>query len=84
MPDCAECILIDGSYGTLAGAAKSRINEKTTKQDKLFLISQRPKTPSMARLREPLSPDLTGGAPFKLREAPTGRDRPVWRKSALS
>ena len=36
VPDCAEAILIDGSYGTLAGAAKQRINEKTTKTDKLF------------------------------------------------
>lgn len=83
VPDCAECILDDGSYGTLAGAAKQRINEKTTKKDKLFLISQRPKTPSMGLLREPLPEDLVGGAPFKLAEAPKGREKPCWRKSCL-
>ena len=83
VPDCAECILLDGSYGTLAGAAKQRINEKTTKTDKLFLISQRPKTPSMGVLRQPLPAHMVGGAPFKLAESPTGKDRPVWRKSML-
>jgi len=41
VPDCAECILSEGPYSTLAGAAKLKINEKTTKADKLFLISQR-------------------------------------------
>ena len=69
--------------GTLAGAAKQRINEKTTKTDKLFLISQRPKTPSMGVLRQPLPAHMVGGAPFKLAESPTGKDRPVWRKSML-
>ena len=48
VPDCAEAILIDGSYGTLAGAAKQRINEKTTKTDKLFLIPKRPRWRSYA------------------------------------
>lgn len=83
VPDCAEAILIDGSYGTLAGAAKQRINEKTTKQDKLYLIAQRPKTPSMEILREPLPDHLVGGAPFKLKEVPTGREKACWRKSCL-
>jgi hypothetical protein len=83
VPDCAEAILIDGSYGTLAGAAKQRINEKTTKQDKLYLIAQRPKTPSMGFLRAPLPDNLVGGAPFKLKDAPTGREKPCWRKSCL-
>ena len=81
VPDCAECILIDGSYGTLAGAAKQRINEKTTKQDKLFLIAQRPKTPSMNMLRRPLPADMVGGAPYKLSEKEVRK--PVWRKSCL-
>lgn len=38
VPDCAECILTDGPYATLAGAAKQKILDKTTKEDKVRAI----------------------------------------------
>ena len=84
VPDCAECILAEGPYATLAGAAKLKINEKTSKADKLFLISQRPKTPAMSAVRKP-TPNQA--PPFHVdyesTGSPTRQLRPVWRKQLV-
>lgn len=85
VPDCAECILIDGSYGTLAGQAKTLINEKTSKEDRLYLIDQRPKTPSMADVRKPMpNQDPPFYVNYEKPSSPERQPRPVWRKSALA
>ena len=38
LPDCAECLLEDTPYATLACAARCRILEKTTNADRLYLV----------------------------------------------
>jgi hypothetical protein len=84
VPDCAECILQDGAYGTIAGAAKLRINDKTTKEDKLYLIDQRPTTPFMKDVRKPME---NMKAVYNVDYAPHGsperKGRPVWRKQLV-
>jgi hypothetical protein len=81
VPDCAECILQDGPYGTIAGAAKLRINDKTSKADKLYLIDQRPKTPLLKDIRQPMEGQ---SAPYHMDYEPHGspdrKTRPVWRQ----
>ncbi len=41
----------DNAYGTVAGQAKRKIMEKTTIEDKLFLVDQKPKSKPLAEVR---------------------------------
>lgn len=85
VPDCAECLLEDNSYGTVAGQAKRKIMEKTTIEDKLFLVDQRPKSIPMLEVRKPLPNQK---APFHVdyakRGSPDRRKRSVYLKSCLA
>ena len=82
VPDCAECILAEGPYSTLAGAAKLKINEKTSEADKLFLISQRPKTVAMSQVRQP-APNQAPPFFVDYRRSSPRQVRPVWRKQLV-
>ena len=85
VPDCAEAILSEGPYGTVAGAAKLTINDKTTMRDKLYLVDQRPKTTPMAQVRQP-KPHMK--APYRMdyepRGSPERRPRDVFRHPVIS
>ena len=84
VPDCAECILSDGSYGTVAGAGKLRINDKTSMKDKLFLVDQRPKTPAMSDIRKPMpNQKAPFGVDYEPKGSPLRRPRTVFRQQIV-
>ena len=78
LPDCAECLLEDTPYATLACAARNRILEKTTNADRLFLVASRSS-------KGPYPAPHPGEAPYCIDYAAPGspdrRKRPVFRKS---
>lgn len=79
LPDCAECLLEEGPYATLAGAARLRILEKTTQQDRLYLVTSRggakPYPASHPAQGPPYSIDYSQPG------SPDRRKRPCWKKS---
>jgi len=79
LPDCAECLLEDTPYATLAGLARQRILEKTTNADRLYLVASR------GGRRPYPSPHPTEIPPYSIDyEAPGSpgrKTRPVWKKS---
>ena len=85
VPDCAEAILSEGPYGTVAGAAKLTINDKTTMADKLYLVDQRPKSTPMSEIIKPMEcikPPYN--VDYEPRGSPHRKTRPVFRKNMLS
>jgi hypothetical protein len=79
LPDCAECVLTEGPYATLAGAARARILEKTTNADRLYLVASRGGAMTMPPAH------FTTEAPYSVDYAPPRsperRKRDVWKKS---
>jgi len=82
LPNCAECILSEGPYASLAGIARRKINEKLTQEDRLYLVSTR----NGSSLRPSTSP-VPSAPPFSIDyspSSPSGKPRDVWRKTAIS
>jgi len=78
LPDCAECLLVDNPYATLACAARCRILEKTTNADRLYLVG-------VCSGKKPYPSAHPSEAPYSIDYSPPGspdrRLRPCWKKS---
>ena len=78
LPDCAECLLDDSRYATLAGLARNRILSKTTNEDRLYLVASRG---GQKPYPEGHPSDAPYSIDFNSPGSPGRRSRPCWKKS---